>query len=179
MPIRWPLGFTLVLTAGLSAGCGGNSAGLGGLMGSAGPVAYQPSNAIAPNGYSHSELGPNRLRVRATGNLENSRAELEKLAMARAAQMGAEQHLKYVHVDAVAENIVCGGKKIVGPNEVKIRHKRTVDVDVTFAKEAADATWLNTKDSFPLFQGELAALAPQAGASEAGREEGLQKCGSS
>jgi cytochrome c551/c552 len=149
-------------------------------MGAAGPVGYQASNAIAPNGFSESDLGPNRTRVRATGNLENSRAELEKLAMARAAEIGAGQHLKYVHVDAVAENIACGGKKTVGPslNQVNIRHKRTVDVDVTFAKEAADASWLNTKESFPLFQGELAALAPQAGASNAGLEEGRQKCGS-
>jgi hypothetical protein len=179
MLIRSFTGFLLVVLSGALAGCGGGT-GLGGALGVAGPVGYQASNAIAPNGYSHSELGPNRVRVRATGNLENSRAELEKLAMARAAELGAAQHLKYVHFDAVAENLQCGGRKTVGPNlnEVKIRHRRTVDVDVTFAKDPADATWLNTKESFPVLQGEMAALAPQAGASEAGLEEGRQKCGS-
>jgi hypothetical protein len=169
-----------ILAATLVAGCAGNG-GTVGSIGGGSTVSYTASNAIAPNGYSEAILGPGQYRIRATGDGSHSRAALEKLAMVRAADLAQQQHTKFFRIDAVNENITCGHKKTVSGRETKelvSRSKRMVDIDVTFAKEAADPAWVNGKDAFPILRGELDSAGGDAATSEAAKTEMQAKCGS-
>ena len=162
------------------AGCGGSiSPGTGSLSGG-NAITYQPSNAVFPNGYSETMLGPDKYRVRAIGDAGQSRAVLEKLAVLRAADIGQNMNLKYFKVDSVSENLTCGSKKTISgrdPKELVIKSKRMVDVDVSYAKDATDPQWLASKDAFPVLRGELDALAASDPGSEAARAEVAAKCG--
>ncbi len=163
----------------LCAGCSGASPDLGALS-QTGAVGYQAANAFMPNGYSESDTGPGQVRIRATGNIGNSRDQLEKLAIVRAADLAKSKNIKYFRVDAVSEGIICGEKKWISgkeQREIVVSPRRTVDVDVTFAKEATDATWQNSKDVFDARRAELDAPMPTPTAPDVVRGEVAQKCG--
>ncbi len=161
------------------SGCGATSSSVGSLA-QTGAIGYSASNMVVPNGYSEVSIGPDQYRIRATGFVENSRPELEKLATVRAADLAKSQNLKYFRIAGISENIVCGTKTTIGgkeSREVVIKARRTVDLDVTFAKVAADATWQDSHQVFDTVRPELDAQSPLPASPEAAREEVRQKCG--
>ncbi|MDX2309489.1 MAG: hypothetical protein NW216_14710 [Hyphomicrobium sp.] len=162
------------------AGCGAtlNNGQTGALTGGS-AISYQASNVVFPNGYSEAAVGPDKYRVRATGDMRQSRAALEKLAMTRAADIGQSMNQKYFRVDAVSENVICGRRKSSGRDaqEIVIKPKRTVDLEVSFAKEQVDPSWLASKESFALMRGELDTLGAPDVPPEAISSELAMKCG--
>lgn len=165
----------LALTA-----CAGDSGGLGVLSP---PVVYQASNAVAPNGYSESLLGgPDRYRVRATGHVESSREHLEKIAVARAAEIGRDQRFKYFRVDAVTEDIVCGRKLAATQKttDMVLKPRRVVDVDITYTNTVppqGDPAWRNPKESFDALLADAKAPGGVPGAGATGLQDAKAKCG--
>ena len=75
------------------------------------PVAsLSAANAMAPSGYSETKVSDTQYQVRATGTEATPKERIEKIARARAAQIGVEQKLKYYKVSSVAFGIVCSKK---------------------------------------------------------------------
>ena len=88
----------------LLAGC--SSTGIGALA-PPGPLPYQPANAIMPVGYSESLIGEDRYRIVVKGPLGTPRERMEKIATARAAEIGQDAKHKYFKVEGVQLTTTC------------------------------------------------------------------------
>lgn len=149
------VGSAVVLTALALAGC---SAGISGLA--PGPLAYQHSNAIAPAGYSESQIGPDRYRIEVKGPANTSRERLEKIAATRAAEIGKDNHLKYFKIENVQHATHCEAYK-PGPRApgasygTKTVSYAVTTAEVSYTKVAPDPSYLDSKASFAQFRAEL------------------------
>lgn len=162
------LGAAIALLA--LAGCSGGGSGGGGLGGAIGPatVPYQHSNAIYPVGFSESQVAPDRYRIQVKGPLSTPRERLEKIASARAAEIGKENRLGYFKIDGVqiaaeCETFTPGGKP-AGVNGGQRTVGRTVlTADVTYTKSPQDPSYRDSK-SFDQLRADLDL--PPAGSTE-------------
>jgi hypothetical protein len=94
--------------------------------------------------------------VKATGTEATPKARIEKIARARAAQIGVEEKLKYYKVTSVQFGVLCDKKhEFYKGGATATGARQTVLVDVVYAKEPLDASYLSTKDSFATLNGEL------------------------
>jgi hypothetical protein len=77
----------LALTSLVGCSAGG---GMTGALGP-GPVPYQFANAMVSQGYSESQIAPDRYRIDVKGPINTPRDRLEKIAATRAAEIGKEK----------------------------------------------------------------------------------------
>ncbi len=72
------------------------------------PVAsLSASNMMAPSGYSETKVSDTQYLVQATGTEATPKARIEKIARARAAQIGVEQKMKFYKVASVQFGVAC------------------------------------------------------------------------
>ncbi|MCC7251412.1 hypothetical protein [Hyphomicrobium sp.] len=136
------------------AGC---SAGMSGIA--QGPLPYQHSNAIAPAGYSESQIGPDRYRIEVKGPLNTPRERMEKIAATRAAEIGKEGQLGFFKIDNVQHGTHCEtfkpGPRAPGSSSAKTLGYAMTTADVSYAKNPPDASYQNARTSFDQYRAEL------------------------
>jgi hypothetical protein len=156
--------FVLVLSAGL-AGCSGGLPHLG-LPHLGTPVAdYVASNILSPAGYDQSKIDDTHYRVKAQGTEATPKERVEKIARARAAQIGVEEHLAYFKVTSVEHGFACNKKQVGYKSEDTPASRRpTVVLDVVYAKDAVDPGFVGSKETFDALSSEIAneVVAPDA-----------------
>jgi hypothetical protein len=143
------------------------------------PVAsLSASNMMAPSGYSETKISDTQYQVKATGTEATPKTRIEKIARARAAQIGVEQKLKYYKVSGVQYAAACGKKHdFYKGGSTSAEARQTVSIDVVYAKEPLDPTYLSASESFETLNGELSneVIAPDAKA--AAQQEARAGCG--
>lgn len=160
-----------VLASLAAAGCSG--VGLGGL------APYGPANVVMPAGYSHAIVGERHYQVRATGTSSTPRERIEKIALARAAELGVEQKFAFFKVAGVQHEVACKEKKLnTKIGDMPAAARPTVLVDVFYSKTPDDPEYRSTADSFTQLRAELDAesLTPEAAAANAAQSRAA--CGS-
>jgi hypothetical protein len=130
------------------------------------PIAsFGASNVLSPSGYSESKVSDTQYQVKATGTESTPKARIEKIARARAAQIGVEQKLKYYKVTNVQFGTHCEKKhEFYKGGATAAGSRQTVMLDVVYAKEPPDPTYVSAKESYEALNGELNAevIAPDA-----------------
>lgn len=119
---------------------------------------YTESNAFVPIGYRSRAIDATHQAITVTGTPETPRARLEKIATARAAEIGKELKLAAFKVDGADPGASCG-KKIDSyktPGSGPVDYAR-LTLTVSYAERAPDATWLPSAETFDRLTAELAA----------------------
>jgi hypothetical protein len=132
------------------------------------PIAsYAASNVLSPSGYTQTKLDDTHYQVKATGTEATPTARVEKIARARAAEIGIEDKLQYFKVTSVQPSFLCTKKQAGYKSEPQPASGRPVVVlDVTYAHEALDAGFASSAESFKALSAEIAgeAVAPETSA---------------
>lgn len=143
------------------------------------PVAsFGASNVLSPSGYSESKISDTQYQVTATGTEATPKARIEKIARARAAQIGIEQKMKYYKVASVQYGVVCskphefykGGSTTAGT-------RPKVLIDVVYAKEPTDPTFVSASESYEALSNELNNEVIPQEAKAAATQEAKAGCG--
>lgn len=147
----------VVSLAGLVAGCSGDM-NLSSLAANTSVVGYTAANAFSPSGYSE-QPGPNgTVRITAVGTPATPAARLEKIALARAADYGAEQNQKMFKAEPAQYNFRCGKSDIANKGQmskVKPSDYRVVQIDVSYSSEVNDPSARPTKQTAAALKAEL------------------------
>jgi hypothetical protein len=143
------------------------------------PVAsYGQSNALSPSGYWEKEIDDTRYEVTATGTEATPKTRIEKIARARAAQIAVEKKLKYYKVASVQFGFICSKKhEVYKGGAMPPANRQRVLLDVVYAKEPVDASFLSAAESYEALSGELnnEVIPPEAKA--AAEQEARGGCG--
>lgn len=129
------------------AGCG---ASLTDMADSSAVVGYKPASLFSPAGYSIENNPNGGIRVTAAGAPSTPATRLEKIALARAAEYGAEQHLKTFKSEPPQHGFKCGKSEVSDKGQIrKIKpfDLRTVQIDVTYPKDEDDPATRKTKET--------------------------------
>lgn len=159
------LGLTAIaaLITGLLAACSSNGGETGTLslpsIGSqpSGVVPYKHGNAISPLGYSESLLGENRYQVKVTGRPHASLSQMEKIAHARAAEIGKELKLRQFKVENIQHTTSCTKARSTpkGGGHPDL-HYRVLTADVTYTKSReAEPGFRESRSAFKQLRAEL------------------------
>lgn len=121
------------------------------------PVAsFGASNVLSPSGYSQTKISDTQYQVMATGTEATPKARIEKIARARAAQIGVEEKLKYYKVTNVQFGAVCDKKhEFYKGGQTANGARQKVTVEVVYAKEPPDPSYVSAKESYDALNGEL------------------------
>jgi hypothetical protein len=157
----------------LATGPGGTTFSLAGVTG------YHSANAMTTTGYSDRELGPDHYEVRAKGSIVTPPERLEKIALARAAEIGVEQKKKFFRAGAAAHGVICKDARdlVHKSGRVAAEVAPTVAFDVVYEKATTEASFLPSEATFERLSRELAeeTFAPDAKAATAAAMQA--KCG--
>lgn len=158
----------------LLAGCSGSA-----MMGPA-VATYGAANIFSPVGYNQSQIDETHYKVSATGSEVTPVPRVEKLAKARAAQIGADQKLEYFKVVSVEHGAACTKKEssYKGPSTASVA-RPTVVLDVLYSKEQTDPSYQPSKATFDSLSAELAAESISPEEQQAANQEILARCGQS
>ena len=117
---------------------------------------YLASNAFAPIGYSQTPIEPNHYQVKASGTDTTPPERVEKIALARAAEIGVEQRLPYFKVAGVTHGVSCSKKRNAGikVGEAPANYHPTVVLDVYYAK-SPEPDFRPSADTFAQVRSEL------------------------
>lgn len=144
-----------------------------------GVTGYGSANAFVSTGYSDREVEPGHVEVRAKGSPVTPVARLEKIALARAAEIGRDRKYAFFKAGPFAHGAVCQGGRELGPKAGKRLADRsaTVGIDVVYAKTAEDAGYLPTAETFDRLTRELAEETVSPEAQAAAKTAIEAKCG--
>ena len=147
------------LTAALVvAGCAGDPSA--GPQFSGGVTGYVASNAFSPSGYSMAALPDGRFRITATGNASTPASRVEKIALARAAGYGQEQHKKFFGATPPQTTVRCGKRDAAIKGE-KVKLPATgytvSEIDVTYSDAANDPSFKAVRETAETLKAELLA----------------------
>jgi hypothetical protein len=145
------------------------------------PVAsYGPSTIVSPEGYEQTKIDDTHFEVRAKGTDQTPRARVEKIARARAAQIGVETKQKYFKVAGVQHTVDCKKRRPAYKSEATVPWSRPqVKLDVVYSETRADPEFTDAEAAFAQLQAELNAetITPEARA--AAEQEVRASCGGS
>ena len=130
------------------------------------PVAqYTSSSVFSPAGYSQSKIDDSHFKVAASGTEATPIARVEKIARARAAEIGVEEKMPYLKVTNAQQGMTCGKRQesYKSPSTLPSSHPSVI-LDVVYAKEAGDPTFQNAAETLAALKTDLAAedVAPEA-----------------
>ncbi len=141
---------------------GGCSSGGGGITGALapGPLPYQYANAMMPQGYSESQIAPDRYRIDVKGPINTPRDRLEKIAATRAAEIGKENRLGYFKIDGVQQAVKCekystGTQRGGTGTEKKVSAYTILTAEVSYTKSPPDTSYVDSKTAFDQYRAEL------------------------
>lgn len=161
-------------------GCSSDSGGLStGALGIGGGMTagYTAANAILPVGYSEEQVDETHWRVRAHGTETTTRDRLEKIATARAAEIGSNNHMPYFQITGMADSITCGKeKKGYKTNNTPAVIHPLLTVDVTYSKSPMPGT-RPSADTFSQLKTELDTDNSTPEAKAAATQDAKTRCG--
>lgn len=130
------------------------------------PVAeFGAASVFSPAGYAQTRLDDRHYQVTAAGTEATPKDRVEKIARARAAEIGVEQHLKYFKVTSVQHGVVCEKRQDgYKTTSTPAASHPTVVLDVVYAQDAADPAFVSAADTLNALKTELAGdtVAPDA-----------------
>jgi hypothetical protein len=148
----------------LAAGCSGMTST--GLTPLSPPVAqYTSASIFSPAGYSQSKIDDTHYTVAASGTEATPISRVEKIARARAAEIGVEEKMPYFKVTNVQQGMTCGKRQEGYKSAATPASSHpSVILDVVYAKDAADPTFQNAVEAVTTLKTDLAAeeVAPEA-----------------
>lgn len=167
------------------AGCSGSplpslgdaaGAGAGSL---ASVTSYASANAIITTGYSDREIAADHFEVRVKGSTVTPAARLEKIAMARAAEIAVDRRFKYFKTGPYAHGVSCKEAKDISHKGGRAAAERApvVAVDVVYANDVLDAGYSPAAATFERLSAELAAESVTAEEKTAAASSVQAKCG--
>jgi hypothetical protein len=131
------------------------------------PVAeFTAASVFSPVGYSQTKIDDTHYQVQASGTEATPKERLEKIARARAAEIGVDEKLKYFKVTSVEHSVSCSkrqeGYKSSTPTPASAHP--TVLLDVVYAKDPVDPAYQSSADTLATLKTDLAAesVAPEA-----------------
>lgn len=122
-------------------------------------TSYQGSSAFSPTGYSERDISETQVQVSANGTDATPRARLEKIATARAAEIGIERKLDFFKVEAVSYSAVCSKKRETYRATIPAVRRPQAVLSVVYAKRppAGDTSFAVSQETFERLKAELAA----------------------
>jgi hypothetical protein len=133
---------------------------------------------MSPSGYSETKVSDNQYQVQATGTEATPKGRIEKIARARAAQIGVEQKMKFYKVSSVQFGVTCSkGHEFYKGGQTRPGSRQTVKLDVVYAKEPVDPSYVSTKESYEALNGELSNEVIPPDAKAAAEQEARAGCG--
>jgi hypothetical protein len=143
------------------------------------PVAsLSAANMMSPSGYSETKVSDNQYQVQATGTEATPKARIEKIARARAAQIGIEQKMGFYKVSSVEFGVACSkGHEFYKGGQTRPGNRQTVKLDVVYSKEPVDPSYVSTKESYEALNGELSNEVIPPDAKTAAEQEARAGCG--
>ena len=143
------------------------------------PVAsLSAANMMAPSGYAETKVSDTQYQVQATGTEATPKARIEKIARARAAQIGVEQKMKFYKVSSVQYGVACAkAHEFYKGGQTQAGSRQTVKLDVVYAKEAVDPSLVSAKKSYDVLNGELSSEVIPAEAKATAEQEARAGCG--
>ena len=162
-----------VAFSGLLAACAGGPSTFGGTL-----AEYSPANALFPVGFSETLVGENHYQVQASGNAVSPFERVEKIAIARAAELGIGLKAGYFKVTSSTRDVVCTKKKpgYKVPDTAGAARPK-VTLDVIYAVTATDPEFQNAKDTFGRLSEELKAESYPPETLQAAADSLKAKCG--
>lgn len=169
----------LVVSAGALLQFGGCGATLGDLT--TGSVTnYQAANLFAPAGYSISANSDGSIHVSAAGSPGTPSDRLEKIALAAAADYGAQQHQKTFTSTLAQTSFKCGKTKMSEKGQqvtIKPTDLRIVAIDVTYGRDGLAPAARNTRETADALKAQLATETVAPDVQAAATQEVSQQCG--
>lgn len=141
---------------------------------------YQPASLFSPTGYSISNGANGGIHVTAAGPPGTPVDRLEKIALARAAEYGDEQHLKTFTATPAQVSLKCGKTKVYikgERNDIKPADYRVVEIDVTYGTDALDPQVRKTHETAETLKTQLASESVPPDVQAAAAQEVAQQCG--
>lgn len=166
----------LAIAVWLSA-CAANLSELGSTPAVAG---YQPASLFSPAGYSISNNADGSLHVTAAGPPGTPADRLEKIALARAAEYGNEQHIKTFKATPAQVSITCGKTKVSikgQQTDIKPTDYRIVAIDVAYGTDALDPQVRKSRETADVLRAQLASETVTPNVQLASAQEVAQRCG--
>ena len=120
---------------------------------------YQEASLFSPVGYSVSNGPDGSIHVTASGPAGTPVDRLQKIAMARAAEYGNEEHLKAFKASPAQASFSCGKTKTYIKGErVQLRPTdyRVVEIDVTYGADLKDPAAQPTRATAETLKAQLA-----------------------
>jgi hypothetical protein len=118
---------------------------------------YGSSNVFTPSGYSQTKIDDTHYKVKAAGTEATPQSRIEKIARARAAEIGVQEKQKYFKVTGVEHSVACtSAQTTYKGGKVPSTARPTVVLDVVYANEPTDAEFAEAKTSFESLSNELA-----------------------
>jgi hypothetical protein len=129
------------------------------------PVAeFTAASVFSPAGYTQTKIDDTHYQVQASGTEATPKERVEKIARARAAEIGVDEKMKFFKVTSVQHSITCGKrqegyKTTSSPSSAR----PSVLLDVVYAKETTDPTYQSATDTLTTLKTDLAAeqVAPE------------------
>jgi hypothetical protein len=143
-------------------------------------ASYQPASLFSPNGYSVSTNADGSFHVSASGSPATPAVRLEKIALARAAEYGEEQHAKTFRATPAQTSFKCGRTKISskeGPVTVKPLDYRIVAIDVTYGDDTQGPAGRSTRETAEALKAELRSETVPPEAQMVAAQEVAERCG--
>jgi hypothetical protein len=143
------------------------------------PIAdYSAANLLSQSGYSQEMVDENHYKVRATGTEATPAPRLEKIARARAAEIGVEGKKKYFKVTGVQPSYKCAkGTTSYKGGGTTSSSRPVIALDVVYAAEPSDQGFLSSAETFKALTAELSAEAVPADATAAAIQQSKAACG--
>jgi hypothetical protein len=183
IPRALPRACTLAAVSGCALLLGACGATMNDLTTSSTTVAgYQAANLFSPTGYSMSSNADGSVRVTAAGPPATPADRLEKIALARAAEYGDEQHLKTFTATPAQTSFKCGKTEFYvkgEKNKVMPLDYRVVAIDVSYGTDAMSPAARNTRETAQTLKAQLASETVPPNVQAAATQEALQQCGRS
>jgi hypothetical protein len=144
----------------------GGCSGMTSLTSLSPPIAqYTSSSIFSPAGYSQSKIDGTHFKVAASGTEATPISRVEKIARARAAEIGVEEKMPYFKVTNAQQGMTCGKRQesYKSMSTPPSSHPSVI-LDVVYAKDAADPTFRNAAETLVALKTDLAAedVAPEA-----------------
>ncbi len=141
---------------------------------------YEAASAFSPTGHSVAALPDGRFRITATGSPATPKSRVEKIALARAAEFGGEQHKKFFQTSAPQISIRCGKREYLEKGEKKKLRATgysVVEIDVVYADSAADPSFRPVRQAVDTLKAELQAEVVADDARNQAASEVSAQCG--
>lgn len=174
-PERFVRCAVLVLVPALLGACGAglSNSGLGTI------AEYKASNIIAPVGYEDTILSDTQTAVAATGTDITPFERLEKIATARAAELGVTKKQAFFKVTGLTRDVKCTKKKSrTKVPDVEASVWPTVRLEAVYSPSQMDGSYLSTRETFERLKAELAAETVPADAMQAAAADARARCAS-